>query len=140
MMRELNKVQQAPGEPLRRWFYDHDIDLVIWQNPQNFVVGFQLAYDKTRNEHSLSWDCERGVKHYVVDDGENNGVTKRAPVLNLNRGADYDRVLDRFLARSSELPDEIARFVTATLDDLAKTKREAMIARSGALERRRDAQ
>ena len=140
MLRELNKVQQVQGEPLRRWFYDHDLDLVIWQDPQDAIVGFQLAYDKTRDEHSLSWHRERGIKHYVVDDGETSGVTKKAPMLNLNRAADYDWVLDRFLSRSSELPPEIADFVSTTLIDLARVKRDAIIARSGTLERRRDAE
>ena len=138
MLHELGGVQQIKGEPLRRWFYDHDIDLVIWQDPARAIIGFQLAYDKTRNEHSLSWHRDRGTKHYVVDDGENGGLSKRAPFLNLNRAADNDYVLAQFLARSGDLPSDISDFVASTLRVLAQTKRlEPDVSRSS-LERRRN--
>ncbi len=140
MLHELGGVQQIKGEPLRRWFYDHDVDLVIWQSPASEIIGFQLAYDKTRNEHSLSWHRERGTKHYVVDDGENTGVTKQTPFLNLNRAADNDRVLALFLARSSELPTGIADFVATTLRTLAQSGLRQRDASGVASERRRNAE
>lgn len=140
MLHELGGVQQIKGEPLRRWFYDHDIDLVIWQDSARAIIGFQLAYDKTRNEHSLSWHRDRGTKHYVVDDGENGGLSKRAPFLNLNRAADNDYVLAQFLARSGDLPSDISDFVATTLRVLAQTKRLEPDAPGETLERRRNAE
>ena len=140
MLHELGGVQQIKGEPLRRWFYDHDIDLVIWQDPARAIIGFQLAYDKTRNEHSLSWHRDRGTKHYVVDDGENDGVTKQAPLLNLNRAADNEHVLALFLARTGELPDQIADFVATTIRSMAQSNKGGSKALSDSLERRRNAQ
>ena len=59
LLRELSGVQQIKGEPMRRWFYDHEIDLVIWQDDAGEIISFQLAYDKTLNEHSLFWHRER---------------------------------------------------------------------------------
>ena len=118
MLRELSGVQQIKDERRRRWFYDHDIDLVIWQDDAGEIVSFQLAYDKARDEHSLSWHRERGAKHYVVDDGESGGLNKRTPFLNLNRAADSERVLAQFLARSHDLPLDIADFVATTLREM----------------------
>jgi hypothetical protein len=118
MLRELSGVQQIKGEPLRRWFYDHDIDLVIWQDDSGEIVSFQLAYDKTLDEHSLSWHRDRGTKHYVVDDGEGEGLSKRTPFLNLNRAADPIKVLDKFLSRSLEMQRDVADFVVARLREM----------------------
>ena len=39
----------------KRWFFDHEIDLLIWLNADNEIVGFQLCYDKLNNPHALTW-------------------------------------------------------------------------------------
>ena len=121
MLRELSGVQQIKGEPMRRWFYDHEIDLVIWQDDAGEIISFQLAYDKTLNEHSLFWHRERGTKHDVVDDGEGEGLSKRTPFLNLNRAADCDRVLAKFLTLSGGIQHEITNFVATQLREMSAT-------------------
>ncbi len=115
MLKELQRGRQAAGEAKRRWFFCHDLDLVVWQDEGGSVSGFQLAYDKQRNEHSLSWQKDRGFTHYVVDDGEPMAGVNDTPLMYANGPFKRDRVLDLFLALSSELPPEIVSFVAARL-------------------------
>lgn len=114
MLREIPNVQQVAGEAKRRWFFCNDIDLVVWED-SGTICGFQLAYDKHRNEHSLSWDKERGYAHYVVDDGEPMAGVNNTPFLYADGPFRPDRVLDLFLTMSSEVPAEIVTFVVARL-------------------------
>lgn len=115
MLRELRNVQQVPGEPRRRWFFCQDLDLVAWEDEDGSILGFQLAYDKHRNEHSISWRRDRGFSHYVVDDGEQMAGVNDTPFLHANGLFKRDRVLDLFLSLSPEVPGDIVAFVTARL-------------------------
>jgi hypothetical protein len=115
MLRELRNVQQVSGEPKRRWFFCYDIDLVVWEEEDGSIHGFQLAYDKHRNEHSLSWNKERGFSHYVVDDGESIAGVNNTPFLYANGPFKRDRALNLFLTMSSEVPADIVTFVEAKL-------------------------
>ena len=54
-LRELPRVRQVAGEPRRRWFHGHEMDLVVWEGEDGAPLGFQLAYDKHRDEHSITW-------------------------------------------------------------------------------------
>ena len=114
-LRELPRVQQVPGEPRRRWFHGHEMDLVTWEDADGALLGFQLAYDKHRNEHSIEWRAGRGFTHYQVDDGEAAPLSKETPFLYLDGAFERDRVLADFLAAADTLPTEIAGFVAARL-------------------------
>lgn len=117
MLKELANVQQVRGEPRRRWFFSHEIDLVVWEE-NGAICGFQLAYDKDRNEHSLYWDKVKGFTHYVVDDGEPTGASvKSTPFLNADGPFRRDRVLAHFLELSAELPADITAFVQGKLHE-----------------------
>ena len=115
LLRELPRVQQVAGEPRRRWFHADAMDLVLWQAEDGAIVGFQLAYDKHRDEHSLSWHRERGFRHWVVDDGEVPSHAKETPLLYADGAFDRDRVLPAFVAAAADLPPEIAGFVADRL-------------------------
>lgn len=115
MLRELKNVQQVPGEPRRRWFFCHDLDLVVWEDEAGACISFQLAYDKHRGEHSIAWTPERGYAHYVVDDGEPQSLANRTPLLYADGAFERDRVLASFLAQSAGLPESVTAFVAAKL-------------------------
>ena len=114
-LRELPRVQQVAGEPRRRWFYGHEMGLVVWEDEEGAPLGFQLAYDKHRNEHSIAWRAGRGFTHYQVDDGEAAPLSKETPFLYLDGAFQRDRVLAEFLAAADALPSEIAVFVAARM-------------------------
>ena len=115
MLRELKKVQQVTGEPKRRWFFAHEIDLVVWEEDNGSITGFQLAYDKHRDEHSISWQKERGFSHYVVDDGEPLAGANHTPFLYIDGPFKSDRVLELFLSMSAEVPANVVACVVAKL-------------------------
>ena len=59
-LRELPRVRQVAGEPRRRWFHGHEMDLVVWEGEDGAPLGFQLAYDKHRDGHSITWRAGHG--------------------------------------------------------------------------------
>ncbi|MEW6165950.1 MAG: hypothetical protein AB1642_12890 [Pseudomonadota bacterium] len=120
MLRELHNVQQVPGEPCRRWFFGHDLDLVVWEGEDGTIVGFQLAYDRHHDEHSISWHRERGFAHYAVDDGEPRAGLKQTPILLADGPFQHDRVLDQFLARAAGLPAHVVACVAEKLRAFGK--------------------
>jgi len=62
MLSELHNVRQIAGEPKRRWFLCDEIDLVVWEDDDEAICSFQLAYDKCHNEHCISWQKNRGLR------------------------------------------------------------------------------
>ncbi|MBI5898623.1 MAG: hypothetical protein HZB40_05310 [Rhodocyclales bacterium] len=116
-LRELPRVQQVTGEARRRWFHGHEMDLVIWEGAEGAPLGFQLAYDKHRNEHSIEWRAGRGFVHYQVDDGEAMALSKETPFLYHDGAFERDRVLAQFLAVAGGLPATIREFVAARLSE-----------------------
>lgn len=120
MLREIANAKQVPGESRRRWFYCNELDLVVFEDASG-ICGFQLAYDKHWNEHSLAWRRETGYRHYVVDDGESVPGTNETPFLYPDGAFMRDRVLAKFVALCAEMPADVAAFVVARLREFDAT-------------------
>jgi hypothetical protein len=115
MLREIPNVRQVPGEPRRRCFFSHRQDLWVWFDDDGVPVAFQLSYGKYRDEHAIRWKAAKGFVHERVDDGENAGVVKQAPILVHDGPSVAAHVIGEFLAISGELPPDIVQFVVARL-------------------------
>jgi hypothetical protein len=115
MLREVSNVRQVPGEPRRRCFFSHLQDLWVWFDDDGAPVAFQLFYGKYRDEHAIRWKAGQGFVHERVDDGENAGVVKQAPILFHDGPFAAANVIAEFLAISGELPGDIVQFVVARL-------------------------
>lgn len=115
MLRELPMKKQAPGDNNRRWFFCNKLDLVVWFDDDGNPVGFQLAYDKYRNEHSISWHRNGGFVHYVVDEGNPKSGKAETPLLHANGAFNAAPVIGLFRSLSAEMPQHIARFVIEKL-------------------------
>ena len=114
-LRELPDTRQVEGEPRRRWFSSPDLDLIVWVEDSEEIVGFQLCYDKTRRERALTWRLGRGYDHMGVDDGEQSpGQYKSTPILVADGFFDRERVTALFLESSERIPEGI-RVVVAEL-------------------------
>jgi hypothetical protein len=74
-----------------------------------------LAYGKYCDEHAILWKVGRGFAHHRVDDGESESVGKETPLLLPDGAFEAQSVLKRFLALSSEVPQDIVEFVAARL-------------------------
>ncbi len=111
MLKEINAVRQIPGEFYRRWFFSSEQDLVVWYDADGNIVGFQLAYDKARQERSIYWKVGKGISHYDVDDGESSPFSNHTPLLSMDGVFDRNRVLREFRGLAGELPEGILVFV-----------------------------
>ncbi len=107
MLREIPRTRQIAGEAPRKWYNAEELDLVVWFDPEGQPMEFQLAYDKHRDEHAVSWSNDRGYSHYRVEEGPRAGT----PLLIPGGGFAAGRVTAAFSAQAGELPEPIWRFV-----------------------------
>jgi len=112
MLSEVQQVEQVTGEPRRRWFNSLRLDLIVWLNLMDHVVGFQLCYGKPKDEHALTWKKGEGFVHHRVDDGERNpAMAKRTPILVADGLFPGDEVAASFKEESRDIDPEISSFV-----------------------------
>ena len=116
MLTEIRSARQVKGEPVRRWFADEALDLIVWYADDGGIAGFQLCYREDREEKALTWLKGRGFFHNRVDDGEPAGARhKMTPILVADGAVDKDRVLADFLEAARELDAGIGTFVAERL-------------------------
>ena len=118
---EIRNVQQVRGELRRRWFFSHEMDLIVWFDERDRPVSFQLSYDKHRRiERTIRWKPGLGFSHYRVDDTL-TGDKDLAPnpsgsALLVPDGVfEAPRVRARFLALSTAIPWVITQYVADRL-------------------------
>jgi uncharacterized protein RhaS with RHS repeats len=106
MLREIAGVRQDQAELRRRWFQDDYLDLFVWVDRSGQMTAFQLAYDRTGDEHLLEWEHSRGYLHRrVVDDrGTSRGIGG-SPLLAIGQRFPKYRVMMQFDARSAMLEE-----------------------------------
>lgn len=116
MLQEMTKVSQVPGEPRRRWFSSQDLDLIVWHDPKDAIVGFQLCYDRRKDEKVLTWKAPDSYSHMAVDDGEGrSGRHKASPILVPGGKFAAEPLTSNFRAEAAKLPFEIADLVLRKL-------------------------
>jgi hypothetical protein len=111
MLREMSNVRQALEEPRRRWFADDYFDLIVWLGNSGEFTGFQLCYDKSGDEHALTWHKETGFNHHRVDSGELQRPYKAPPILAADGVLDFGSLTHLFQQRSRKMDQLVARFV-----------------------------
>ena len=118
MLREIANVRQVEGEPRRRWFSDERLDLVVWEDEAQGIIGFQLCYDKQRDEHALTWIAGFGFSHGQVDAGEGRpGRYKGTPIV-VNEGTfNMEELAPNFLNLSEGLDKALRDFIHKKLLD-----------------------
>ena len=115
MLYEIKGIRQYEGEPNRRWFFDNEVDLTVWFDTADGIVGFQLCYDKTQDQYALTWREDSGYQHNRVDDGESIGSIGRfkgTPLLFMNGHFDRQRIANIFAEKSQDIPKQIRKFVS----------------------------
>ncbi len=114
MLVEIKHVRQIRDDARRRWFTSTELDLTLWYDKQDKLLGWQFCYDKNHAEHALSWYADAGYAHTAVDDGEAHGAMKHksTPVIAKNAALDKVRVLALFVDNSQQVPAEIVRSIS----------------------------
>ena len=111
---------QVTGESRRRWFSDDDWDVIVWQDDSNRVVGFQLCYDRTRDEHALTWRQDRGFTHQKVDAGESDVQHyKQSPILIADGKFDPQALANTFKQKSAKMDPAMAAFIHDKLAEMS---------------------
>lgn len=111
MLREIGQVRQVPAEPRRRWFADDYFDLIVWLDPNDEILGFQLCYDKCGIERALTWHRKTGFSHNQVDTGELERPYKATPILVSDGWFDQAAIAGRFKEDSGAMDAQVAEFV-----------------------------
>lgn len=113
MLYEIESVKSYENEPKRRWFFDHDIDLTVWLDSTQEIVGFQICYDKPTNPHAFTWWEKTGYQHHEIDDGERFGTLARKgiPILMLDGFFDKEKIAKLFQEKSKDIDPIISAFV-----------------------------
>jgi hypothetical protein len=115
MLRELTNVRQVQKESKRRWFADDYFDLIVWVGERGQFSGFQLCYDKSGDEHALTWHKKTGFSHHRVDSGETQRPYKATPILVADGVLDFARLTYLFKERSQKMDQQVAWFVLGKL-------------------------
>ncbi len=111
-------VFQPRGPHRRRWFYDDYFDLIVWLSPADAVVGFQLCYDKSGAEHSLTWQTGDGFRHHQIDAGEANPAKNQSPILLTADRLPPHQLVERFAIASSAMDHALRRFILRQLEKI----------------------
>lgn len=112
MLTEIKNIRQIPGDPFRRWFHSSDMDLTVWYAEDQSIQGFQLCYDKLKQEKAITWKKPDFFMHQLVDDGEHMDYSYKAtPILTTDENVDKGYLLNRFLEESAELEPDICSII-----------------------------
>jgi hypothetical protein len=123
VLSEVRNTRQIENEGPRRWFTDSYFDLIVWYSREgNVIAGFQLCYDKQREERALTWRRGAGFDHKRIDDGEVSGRMKMTPVLVPDGAFDCSAIAERFRRESGKIDPEIRKFVYDKLTNYAQAE------------------
>jgi hypothetical protein len=100
----------------RRWFGDDFFDLIVWLDQRGEIVGFQLCYNVSGDEHALTWNEKTGFGHQRVDDGELHRPFKETPILVADGPFNSAAILRHFKERSNSMDEKVARFVLGKIE------------------------
>jgi hypothetical protein len=110
MLTEIKHTRQIANEGYRRWFTDESFDLIVWYINDK-LDGFQLCYDKGKNERAITWRISLGYSHARIDDGERIYYNKMTPVLVADGTFEKDIIAEQFKRAAMRIDNEIASFV-----------------------------
>ena len=116
MLEEMRLARDAGG-PVRRWFADEELDLIVWLDAKSIISGFQLCYDRRGRERALTWTRGQGYFHSRVDDGESGPNKNQSPILIADGAFDSAAVVELFRLRSEDMPAKLRKFVLDKLRD-----------------------
>lgn len=110
--------QEKDSSGYRRWFTDKDLDLIVWYANDNEIDGFQLCYDKTESEHSITWLKDKGYSHNKIDTGESVPGEFRTPILVADGMMPLEKILKDFESKCEKIDYKLAKFILDKLKNM----------------------
>lgn len=124
MLHEIKNVRQENGAGRRRWFESDGLELVVWLDGTEAVIGFQLCYDLGESEHALTWRAKAGFAHSAIDTGDESPFVNRTPILQPDGNVPWAAIEQLFGARSSTLEPGLRQLVHDKLAERAGASAE----------------
>jgi hypothetical protein len=125
MLKEVRNVRQVPGDACRRFFSSADLDLTVWFDERDDILGFELCYDKGLNERAVRWNRAEGFLHQKVDDGESRpGRYKGTPILVPDGLFPVKKISRLFLDSSRDMDRSIADVIFHKLCEYPESRSE----------------
>ena len=115
MLYEIQKVKQIEGQDFRRWFTDNYFDLFVWYGKRGQITSFQLTYDKGHKERAVTYKSSGGITHTGVDDGEDDPMASRTPMLEADGEFDNTAVARQFQKAAEDLDRVLRNFISEKL-------------------------
>jgi hypothetical protein len=94
---------------------DDYFDLIVWYAADGSVHGFQLCYERLRDERAVTWMRGEGFRHDQVDTGDSGPTKNGTPILFAGGVFAGESVLSEFRKRSEQLSPEIRQLVLSRL-------------------------
>jgi hypothetical protein len=114
MLQEID-VAQNTAEPRRRWFANDYFDLIVWLDEDLSVVAFQLCYDKSSDEHAVTWQRDTGYSHRRVAAAPEKPGRKTSTMFVAGGALRVGSLKDRFEAASRDIEADVRSFVLEKL-------------------------
>lgn len=112
MLYEIRNVKQDDTGLIQQWFFDHEMDLLVWREKDGKIAGFQLCYNKQTNPHALTWFSEKGFRHNRIDYAEEKfGRRRGSPLLTPDGLFDSRSISEQFVINSRTLEKSLRSFV-----------------------------
>ncbi len=114
-------VSQKETNVFRRWFQDEYFDLIVWYDLETkLITGFQLCYDKNRDEHAFTWHKNIGFSHNRIDDARADHRHPATPILVADGMFPFEEILERFRASSAGIDEAIRSLVIEKLAEYSR--------------------
>lgn len=112
MLRKINPLISKEAESQRLWFTDQQMDLILWLDEDDKILGFQLCYDKRCDERVLAWHADKGYQHSRIDDGETSPLSfKKTPILLSDGVFEADFLAEEFRHLAADINPDLRAFV-----------------------------
>ncbi|HOT46522.1 MAG TPA: hypothetical protein PLM53_17110 [Spirochaetota bacterium] len=115
-------VSQKEENVFRRWFQDDYFDLIVWYDlDTKTITGFQLCYDKNRNEHAFTWHRDSGFSHNRIDNSRSPQSYAGTPILVDDGIFPYNMVMSKFVESSGGIDAAIRDLVMEKLNEYSRS-------------------
>ena len=120
MLHEIVVAQKEKGI-FRRWFQNDYFDIIVWYNLNTKLIhGFQLCYNISQDEHSLTWMADQGFTHSKIDDGKRPFRHPSAPLLIEDGLFPAEIILNKFIDSCIDIDKNISRLIINKIIEFGK--------------------
>jgi hypothetical protein len=120
MLRETDVAQKEEGV-FRRWFEDKYFELIVWYDKEGGqITGFQLCYDRYKDEHSLTWFKDKGFQHNRIESDRNQHKHPSTPILVEDGIFPAEDILMRFIDSCHKIDLNISLLIISKLLELVE--------------------